>query len=240
MGLDITVEKLVRSRDANEECTFYTFNESHIKKLVDSGLEEFISEKENEYYDFVKFFNNENYTDEWEWSMSFYKNGRNVQAWIWKGHPLYPLYNKSRDCITNPEELVVTDEEKQLLVEYNYAPSVDKLKILNKNNHGKNSIGDLFIFLDEIVSREFFDDDIPTYKQTDKGIYTKETCGYQRRGLNQEFYKSFKIDDYFVYKLSELEMIRDKYTDDKESAENFQRNIIDNFTEGEDVVTFDW
>lgn len=92
-------------------------------------------------------------------------------------------------------------------------------------------------------------DEVPTYFK-DIQIVPYEEVGYQRKGLNSKFYEDYdngKIG-YFVWSKKELERYKEEYCDEKspygddyESPKtNFQHNIIDKFTEGEDCVIFDW
>lgn len=73
-------------------------------------------------------------------------------------------------------------------------------------------------------------------------IYTKqvpvicwEEVGYQRKGMNDKFYKEF--ENYWVWTKAELERYKNEYAED---PEEFQSNIIDNFVEEKDCVSFDW
>lgn len=97
---------------------------------------------------------------------------------------------------------------------------------------------------------------VPTYEKKIKVLYYDEV-GYQRKGLNAKFYDDYvngKIG-YFVWTKAELERYKQEYCDEPHEyiypngtksgdivypKENFQRNIINNFTEGEDCVIFDW
>lgn len=84
-----------------------------------------------------------------------------------------------------------------------------------------------------------------------------EEVGYQRKGLNGKFYDDYESGKigYFVWTKAELERYKEEYCDEPyeyvypngEKSGNmvypkldFQRHIIDHFTEGEDCVTFDW
>ena len=81
-------------------------------------------------------------------------------------------------------------------------------------------------------------DDIPTFKKRVKVLWRKEV-GYQRKGLNGKFYDDYEDGKigYYVWTKEELERYKKEYAIEPDI---FQRNIIDEFTEGEDVVTFDW
>ena len=89
---------------------------------------------------------------------------------------------------------------------------------------------------------------VPTKGVPIKVIYYNEV-GYQRKGLNPKFYSDYREGKigYFVWTKAELERYKDEYCDDtpyfegRENAkDDFQHNIIDKFTEGEDCVIFDW
>ena len=84
-----------------------------------------------------------------------------------------------------------------------------------------------------------------------------EEVGYQRKGLNGKFYDDYEAGKigYFVWTKAELERYKEEYCDEpyeyvypngEKSGDmiypklDFQRHIIDHFTEGEDCVTFDW
>ena len=98
--------------------------------------------------------------------------------------------------------------------------------------------------------------DVPRKKVRIKVLYFKEV-GYQRKGLNARFFEECDNDDAIVYiwTCEELLQYKEKYCDEsyeyiypngQKSGEmcypkdNFQRNIIDHFTEGEDVVYVNW
>jgi len=97
---------------------------------------------------------------------------------------------------------------------------------------------------------------VPTYEKEVKVLYYKK-IGYQRKGLNSNFYDDFKKDKigYFVWTKAELERYKEDYCDEPYEyrypngkmpvtmiypKQDFQQNIIDNFEEGKDCVTFSW
>lgn len=99
-------------------------------------------------------------------------------------------------------------------------------------------------------------DKVPLYKKKIKILYIEE-IGYQRKGLNNKFYQDYndgKIG-YYVWSKKELQRYKKDYCDkahehvwangeksgiiDRPKLE-FQRNIIDNFIDGECVATFWW
>lgn len=96
-------------------------------------------------------------------------------------------------------------------------------------------------------------EEIPVFKKKVPVIYWEEV-GYQRKGLNSKFYQDYEDGKigYFVWTKAELERYLDEYCDEDTEIEhgdtkytatykdNFKVNIIDNFTEGTDVVSFSW
>lgn len=108
-------------------------------------------------------------------------------------------------------------------------------------------------FWENVELKRIYWKDVPTKKVKIKVLFWKE-IGYQRKGLNGKFYKDYEDGriGYYVWSKKELERYRKDYCDRKHKAEwcgdkitidpkrSFKENIIDNFTEGEDVVTFSW
>lgn len=76
--------------------------------------------------------------------------------------------------------------------------------------------------------------EVPTYTKRVPVICWEEV-GYQRKGMNDKFYEEF--ENYWVWTKAELERYKNEYAED---PEEFQSNIIDNFIEGKDCVSFDW
>ena len=119
-------------------------------------------------------------------------------------------------------------------------------KNMDENDQDYEGLGKIKIDLEKV----------PEKKKNIKVLLRKEV-GYQRKGLNGKFYEDYEAGKigYFVWTKAELERYKDEYCDEpyeyiypngKKSGdmvypkENFQKNIINNFTEGEDCVTFDW
>lgn len=116
---------------------------------------------------------------------------------------------------------------------------IDKLEWCG-TKYGKSGC---FMFVKNPETEEKIEIDlekVPIYPHVDDVLYYDEV-GYQRKGLNSKFYEDYKSGKigYFVWTLAELQRYKEDYCDD-DTKENFQRNIIDNFIEGKDCVTFDW
>lgn len=99
-------------------------------------------------------------------------------------------------------------------------------------------------------------DKVPTYDKTIKVLYYDEV-GYQRKGLNDKFYEDYRNGKigYYVWSKAELERYKQDYCNkpyeytypngEKSGnmcypKEDFQKNILNKFIEGEDVVAFSW
>lgn len=99
-------------------------------------------------------------------------------------------------------------------------------------------------------------DSVPTKEMPIQTIPIREIA-CQRKGLNRQFYKDHENDNgqYLVWTKKKLEQFLDMYCDEPyeyiypngeksgitvDEKTNFKKNIIDKFTEGKDVVVFDW
>ena len=110
---------------------------------------------------------------------------------------------------------------------------------------------------DEVVVRINLDE-VPTYEKKVKILYYEEV-GYQRKGLNAKFYEDCengRFDgDGVVWTRAELERVMDEYCgkpyiyfypNGRSSGitvypkEDFKKNILDVFIEGEHCVKFSW
>lgn len=80
--------------------------------------------------------------------------------------------------------------------------------------------------------------DVPKKKVRIKVLYYDEV-GYLRGGMNSTFFKECDNEDAEVYLWTSAELLeyKKKYCSD---PDNFQRNIINRFTNGEDVVYINW
>lgn len=97
---------------------------------------------------------------------------------------------------------------------------------------------------------------VPTKPVTIRVIYWEEV-GYQRKGLNGNFYDDYRKGKigYWVWSKAELERYKKDYCDEPYEyiypngtksgnmvypKDNFQKNVIDHFEEGKDCVIFSW
>lgn len=83
-------------------------------------------------------------------------------------------------------------------------------------------------------------DDIPQYEAELPVVYYDE-LGYQRKGLNGQFYQDYEDGKigYFVWTKAELERYLEDYVE-ADRKEYFKEHIVDVFEDGKDVCTFDW
>ena len=84
-------------------------------------------------------------------------------------------------------------------------------------------------------------DTVPTYP-VDVDVIYEEEAGYQRRGLNRKFYEDYEAEKigYYVWTKEELERYKQDYCDTDEDKQNFQKNVIDKFIDGETCAEFSW
>lgn len=85
-----------------------------------------------------------------------------------------------------------------------------------------------------------FCDDIPHKEMKLPVVYYNER-GYQRKGLNGQFYQDYRDGKigYFVWSKAELERYLKDYVED-DMKDYFKKNIVDVFEDGKDVCSFDW
>ena len=85
-----------------------------------------------------------------------------------------------------------------------------------------------------------FCDDIPHKEMKLPVVYYNER-GYQRKGLNSQFYQDYRDGKigYFVWSKAELERYLKDYVED-DMKDYFKKNIVDVFEDGKDVCSFNW
>lgn len=229
MGLDIYLYKAqkVQNKDEKEENQLhqYTLDKDDLKKIGrHPKLAEFICEVENEYYDFDKV----NITDELYESRGWSIDERGQTFMFFKkDHELYPLYRKYTTAAVNVELIEWTEEERALLNKYGW----------NDGNAGSYIFHDIFNKnLEYLINGK----DIPTVIEKEPALFGNE-IGYQRKGLNGDFYNEWDPnDDYLVVDKERIQYVYDHYIDDEETKEYFKREILDPFVEGETFAIFSW
>lgn len=125
------------------------------------------------------------------------------------------------------------------------------MKEANKDGHHSELINKTS---GEIITIDM--DSVPTKEMPIQTIPIREIA-FQRKGLNRQFYKDHESNNgqYLVWTKKELEQFLDMYCDEPyeyiypngensgitiDEKTDFKKNIIDKFTEGKDVVVFDW
>ena len=216
MGLDITVYKIVRKKDAVDKYDYFS--------LVDD---------------------NGNYENKFpEWTKKF--ECTRTENWY-----DYDKFKELTGIDINNLECIMQEyngkNSYMEVIDKEFAKTEPKYVRDGDNTEWEN-------WMDERDKKAFkiYFKDIPTYKKKIKILYKNEV-GYQRKGLNSKFYEDYDAGKigYYVWDKKELERYMNDYCDDDHPSEydrhyictpkvDFKENIIDNFTEGECCVTFDW
>lgn len=262
MGLDITVKRLTKVLAPGGDVNFIILDTKLKKEFKKHDLEKFNTYKYNVYYDFKKYFKSigRNIKDFRNagacWGSKIYYDFYDTK------HPLYKIikrlskkYNKDIFNVVSDNPFTIKDlftkKELELLNEYNLQKSLNgenaisrKCCRYNEDEPQRYCVGMImFDILHKTVFR-VFGESIPTYTKRNTVVYwTKE--GYQRKGLNGQFYQDYRDGKigYFVYTLDELKRYKEEYCtaeEDFDYKEHFQKQIIDKFVEGECVVSFNW
>lgn len=257
MGLDISVYKAFRTDDKklnyhnlNGTNYCYTLTEEGVKNIEKLPIGKFISKRINTYLDFKKTI--VGYEDRYQWRGTSYGEEA-IHTFEDLKHELHDL--KVRICDSHneldDEHVKLTSADKELIRKYGFKGHFKK-----KNAQGKSTYWPLWEFLYKAVEINLNEKDIPTFDMEESVLYG-EKVGYQRKGLNGKFYDDYRDGKigYFVFTKAELERYKDEYCDEpyeyvysngEKSGEmvypkdNFQKNIINHFVEGEMFVTFDW
>lgn len=217
MGLDISVYKIVKN-PKNEDSYYF--------RLIDDDG----NYNRRNFPEWTKEFEQEVTEDWFDWEKFKEETGIDINNCDWHGESYGPEGSFMK---VSPKGVELPKWDESIYKDYDeFKAEEDKIMIR--------------IDLDKV----------PTYKKTIKVLYHEEV-GYQRKGLNDKFYDDYQDGKigYFVWSLAELQRYKDEYCDEPyeyqyhngemsgkivKPKENFQHNIIDHFTEGEDVVTFDW
>lgn len=254
MGLDITVCRAFRTEDKkfnysnlNSTNHCYPLTDEEVKAVEKSPISKFISKRINTYLDFKKTIVGDR--NRYWWSGAEYSSEGAFHNFEDLKHELYDL--KVRICDKADKNIKFTDAEKELIRKYGF-----KGDYKEKNAQGEFTYQPLCTFLYNAVKIRLNEEDIPRFEKEVNVLYGEEV-GYQRKGLNGNFYDD--SDDgkigYFVFTKAELERYKDEYCDEPHEyvysngektgimmypKDDFQKNIIDPFVEGEMFVTFDW
>lgn len=221
MGLDITLYRL--KHEKNKESDFeYILDDHEVERFKDTPIEKYIKNKENQYYDFDKTPYGD---DRYQLNMQSFQDGDVLFQFLDTGHELYPL---CQNMMTSGSEkaYVITDEDVKLAKKYDIKLVAGEEIDYNRNLYDKVHV---------IVKGS----DLPLRTDIDQ-IFIGDEIGYQRKGLNGDFYSEFTKDDITVVKRDRLEYIYQNYCNDKEVQEHFKAVILDQFVEGEMFVFFSW
>ena len=215
MGLDICVRKITKTKKGEFD---------YFRLVDDDG-----NYDRRGFPEWTKPFENEITEDWYNWELYKEETGIDIKECDWHGES----YGEEGSFMTvSPKNVKVPEWDEK------------KYKSWEEYEEARNKV---LIHIDL--------EKVPTYKKSIKVLYFDEV-GYQRKGLNTKFYDDYnegKIG-YFVWTKEELERYKQDYCDEPyeyifpkgepartiNPKENFQKNIIDNFTEGEDCVIFSW
>ena len=262
MGLDITVQHLTKVLPTGKDVNFITLDTELKKEFKKHGLDKFNTYRHNTYYDFKKYFKSigRNIKDFRSagacWGDETYFDFNDTK------HPLYKIikrlskkYNRDIFEVVTDKPFTVKDlftkKELELLKEYNLQEKLNGENAISRKCHRysedepqRYAVG--FIMFDILHATIFrvFEESIPTHTKRNTVAYWIAE-GYQRKGLNGQFYQDYRDGKigYYVYTLDELKRYKEEYCtteDDFDYKEHFQKQIIDKFVEGECVVSFDW
>jgi hypothetical protein len=226
MGLDITVKRIIKRPETIKDNWNYF-------RLIDND-----GNYESKFPEWTKKFETI-ITEKWyNWEKYKQETGIDIKECTWLGEEyaekalLFLWDNKYGKC-PEPEDFV----------------------------DGKNEDGSIKYNIEEYLKQKTLHtitvdfDKVPTYNKEITVIFYEEV-GYQRKGLNSQFYKDYEEGKigYYVWNLKELQRYKKEYCDKPFNQvysngevgqkiypkQNFQNNIINNFKEGECVVTFSW
>ena len=252
MGLDIYVYRAFHTNDKKFEYDYpnncYTLTKKNKKVIKKSPIGKFVSKRINIYFDFDKTIVGDKSRYQW-CETSYYDEV--IYTFEDLKHPLHKLKVRICDLHNELNDVKISNSEKKLLDKYGF-----KGPLLEKNAQGELTYWPLYKFLNDIVMVKLNTKNIPTFDKEEDVLYGTEVS-YQRKGFNNKFYDDYDKGriGYFVFTKAELERYKDEYCDEpyeyvypngEKSGEmiypkdNFQKNIIDHFVEGEMFVTFDW
>jgi hypothetical protein len=262
MGLDITLKRLTKVLPPGGDVHFITLDTELKNEFKKYGLNKFNSCRYNTYYDFKKYFksigrNRKEFRSAGAcWGPETYFDFNDTK------HPLYKIikrlskkYNRYIFDVVSDKPFTIKDlftkKELELLNEYGLQESLNGKNAIsrecgrfNEDEPQRYCVGMvMFDILHKTIVR-VFGEDIPRYTKRNTVAYCVEE-GYQRRGLNGQFYQDYRDGKigYYVYTLDELKRYKEDYCiteEDFDYKEHFQKEIIDKFIEGECVVSFSW
>jgi len=218
MGLDITVRRICKKEEAEEKYDYF--------RLVDDK-----GNYENDFPTWTKEFETSEVEECYDWQKYKEETGIDLNKCRWLGESY--------------------DEEGCFL---EVCQKDAKLPEWNAGKGWKNF--DTYKEARDKVVIKIDLEKVPTYEKEIKVLYYRDV-GYQRKGLNPHFYDDYEKGKigYFVWTKAELERYKEDYCDEPYEyrypngemsgtmiypKEDFQQNIINNFEECKDCVTFSW
>ncbi len=258
MGLDITVHKLIKN-EQKDDSRHVIVSKEELEKLKQYGLDKYIQKKKVKYMNLKKGLQEMGYKPKNMIYRSACYGCRDktkpecYYEYYDKTHPLLKIFKRLNKKYGTKHyyeiefekpftiKQLLTKREIELLKQYgftDYTFACSKETV--KDGKVVYTLGGLFYDIEDSLSIYLDIDNVPTYNKVHQCYFWREV-GYQRKGFNSKFYEDYtngKIG-YFVYSLEELKRYKEDYCED-DMKENFQKRVIDNFVEGECVVSFDW
>ena len=212
MGLDIYVDKFLK-QPIDENTRFFKLTNKKgewVENNFPEWTNDFISNKTISFYDFEKYKE---------------QTGIDVNDYCWVGEE---YGSEGNFLFLWPKE-------------YEY-PNVSNFVLPDKDEKGNvQHDWEAYDAYKKAHTLAINFNDVPLKEVETKIIYTTEV-GYQRKGLNKKFYDDYDEGKifYYVWEKKELERYKQDYCTTDDDKENFQRNIIDEFIDGETVARFSW
>lgn len=241
MGLDIMLRRFAKEADYTDGTNgvdYHTVDETDIERFKKLNMEHLICKRGVEYFDVEVF----GITDDFKWcSTTFGDEGYPVHNMMDTKHELYELYEKVSNIDLPkvlPSEIeidtIFTPEELALIKKSGYDGPLVQLSI-----GGYATLHSLCMFLNNKIRVTFHMKDCPVVIKTVDVFYTGEEIGYQRKGLNGNFYDEFTEEDYMVLTKERMQYVYDNYVLD-DYKEHFKERLLDKFVDGETYCIYSW
>lgn len=244
MGLDITLYRAVKKCSNTEDDSEIFFDRECQDMLNDFKSvipAEYFHECSEDYLDWEKVGVSD---DTHEFCMSeAASDRRSYVKFFVLTHELSPVYINFREAFYNMNtSYIIPDSDIEILNKYGWNDY--KYGTLHVSDLKDNTVTTsaeyylLYNFIDSIISKVIYIDDVPLYKEHGVKLYMKEK-GYQRRGATPAFYDNYTDDMEWVLSKDKLRYIYNNYIKE-EYKEHFKKNILDPFVNGKHFVHFSW
>lgn len=247
MGLDISVYKLEYLQNKNpqdiDEDDYMVLNESPELSM----FSKFAFFRDNSYYELDSAIISNGYNpDDLDYYMSNSDDNNSIKiTYLNKKHILYECFQfvqnvygntcttSESDFFENKYVIEFKDKYLDLLKSHSYK---ENFSFQDSDNKTYYSLDSVFEFSYDKVCVNIIDPPLIIKKEL---CITYSEIGYQREGANSLFYKDDMWDSECITDLNTLKNHHIKYfSSSKEKSDDFKRNIIDKFIEGESFVIY--